>query len=212
MNDIHTKIIENFRNDYNPIILDIGAYRLEDSIEFAKKFPNGQIYSFEADLRNIEAIKHLIYPQNIYLEHYAVGNIDGEIDFFQSEDIDLAIPWFQSGSIHKPTGHLKEYTVRFNSEPVKVEGVKLDTWYEEALIQKEIELAYVDVNGGEWDFILGAKKVLSNKIRLLYIEQFDKELYEGQKNQDVIKDKLDILGFDFLWQSGHNGFYRNRNL
>ncbi len=207
MNEIHNKIISYFKNKENPVILDVGAYLLEDSIIFGNLFPKGRIYSFECDPRNINVLQQLEYPMNIYLEHFAIGNVDGEVDFYQSKDIDFSRAWQLSGSIHKPTGHLEEYTVRFETAPIKVEGMKLDTWYQTAGIDK-IELLWVDVNGGEGDFLLGAEEVLK-KTHLLWIETFDKQMYENQVNTAWVLEKLQ--DWEILWREGHNVLVRNNN-
>lgn len=206
MNELHKKIISYFKNNENPIILELGTFDLSDSIEFSKLLPTSTIYAFECSPDNIDAIKHLNYPTNIHIEHSAIGNIDGEVDFYPSKTIDFQRTWFQSGSTKAPYKHLEEYTVSF-SQPVKVEGIKLDTWYKNSgLWGKTIELIYSDLNGSDGDMIDGGMECLKNT-RLLYLELFDKELYKGMQLKDEINKKLTKLGFDFCFEHGHNALY-----
>lgn len=210
MNEIHNKIVSYFKNLENPIILDIGCYRAEDSIIFSNMFPNGRIYSFEPDPRNIAYIDSNFLPFNIKLNSYAIGNVDGEIDFWPSENIDFNKSWNLSGSVRPPKAHLEEYTVSFG-EKIKIRCKKLDTWYNDNLRDKQIQLIYCDANGSEGDIIEYGADTFKNT-HLLYLEVFDKELYSGMKDEKWIDGKLKELGFEYLITHGHNKLYRNNNI
>lgn len=211
MSELHDKFMDLFVNRDNPIILDLGTYRLEDISVFAQAIPNSVCYAFECCPTNIAAIKHEIYPKNIFLEHYAVGNTNDELDFYPSEKIDFSRPWNYSGSVRSPYIHLKEYTVSFGL-PIKVQGIKLDTWCEmSGLSDKTIEFIQCDLNGNDGDMILGGEKTLQNT-RLIYLEMFEKELYLGMKDKQWIHNALTDLGFELLFEHGHNGCYKNKKL
>lgn len=206
MDEIHNKIIENFTNKDNPIILDIGCFLGEDGDVFAQLFPNGRVYEFEADPRVIYSYKQLEHPSNVQLVETAIHSYDGESTWYQSQDIDFNKQWFLSNSTRAPKEHLKEYTVRFNPKSIQVPCQRLDTWYDNELKDKEIQLLWADLNGGEMDMIYGGEKTLKNT-KLLWIECFEKEMYEGQVHADFVKKTLNALGFDFLWSFGHNYLY-----
>jgi FkbM family methyltransferase len=212
MSDLHNNIVNYFNNNKDPIVLDLGTYLLEDTIIFNSLIPDAQFFCFEADERNIETIKKSNnIKNNIHLIEGAIGNIDGDIDFYPSNDINLNEEWRLSGSIHRPTGHLREYTVRFGVS-LKIHCQKLDTWYQNSEIcGKKIELIYSDLNGADGDMIEGAIEVLKNT-HLIFLECFDKELYEDQKDTYWIHDKLNSLGFNFVFEHGHNRLYKNKNL
>ena len=81
-----------------------------------------------------------------------------------------------------------------------------------------IDIMWVDVNGGENEFINGALKTLRNKVRYLYIEfngVEDKTLYEGCPTADDIKEKLgcfEQLGtYNFLGNFG-NILLKNKDI
>lgn len=211
MKDIHSEIISYFKNKNDPIILDVGSYLGEDALEFNERIPNSTIFCFEADPRNVIEFRNKINNPNIHLIEGAISNYDGTTNFYFSNDIDFNRDWRLSGSINKPTGHLREYTVRFGTEPIVISCQRLDTWYKNSSIYNRlIHLQWVDLNGAEKEFLEGAKETLSNTY-LLFIECFDKELYSGQVNCDWANRFLSNLGFEFVLELGHNQLYKNKN-
>ena len=79
----------------------------------------------------------------------------------------------------------------------------------------EIDIMWVDVNGGEREFIDGALKTLQGKVKYLYIEfngVKDKKLYEDCLTAEGIKGKLECfeeLGiYNFMGNFG-NIFLKN---
>lgn len=212
MSDIHSTIIEYLTNKNNPIILDVGCYLAEDASEFAGVLSSSQVFAFEADPRNIEYLKnHVVLPQNVKLIEGAISNYDGVTDFYCSNDIDMTRDWKLSGSVNKPTGHLKEYTVRFSAKPITVFCQKLDTWYKNSPIHdKNIDLIWVDTNGAEREFLEGARDTLL-KTQLVYIECFEQELYHGQVDCTWITNFLKNLGFEYILSFGHNNLYGNQD-
>ena len=73
----------------------------------------------------------------------------------------------------------------------------------------------MDINGAEEDFILGASAVLKYRVRFLYIEFSDKELYEGQITKEKILNLLPDFSlmniYNFKGNFG-NLLLKNRNL
>lgn len=208
MLDIHNIITEYFKNKDNPIILDVGTYLMEDATIFAHEYLNSQVFAFECDPRNVQQI-HMRqgYPQNVKLINTAISDHDGTTTFWQSSKINFDTPYLLSGSIKKPTGHLEEYTVSFGSFPIKIPCQKLDTWYKNSEINNQnIEFIWCDVNGGEKEFLDGAIETLK-KTHLLWIECFEKELYEGQVDCYYVTNFLEKLGFKYLLTHGHNKLY-----
>lgn len=210
MNNIHQHLVSLFQNKDNPIILDLGTYLLEDISVFANRFPQSKCFAFEADPLNIKTILKNKNDDNITLVSGAIGNIDGEIDFYPSEKIDWTKPWRLSGSIRAPKEHLREYTVSFGKS-IKIPCQKLDTWYKNSSVYNQpIELIYSDLNGAEGDMLLGSTEVLQ-KTHLIYLECFDQELYSGQKDTQWIHEYLSKSGFKYIIDYGHNRLYQNES-
>jgi hypothetical protein len=80
-------------------------------------------------------------------------------------------------------------------EKTLVKSQRLDTWIINKGIES-IELMWVDVNGGESEFIEGAIETLTKKVKYLYIEFSsvgDKSLYSGGLTKESIKKKLPMF-------------------
>ena len=211
MSGIHNQIISYFKNTENPIILDIGSYRLEDSLIFSNLFPQSKIWAFECDFRNLETIKKVKYPFNICVVPYAVCDKDGKTEFWLSETLDGDKDYYLSNSIHKPERHLIKYPISFFNTPIYIQCCKLDTWIENNILNEPIELAWVDLNGGEGEFINGFRKHIHN-LHLLWIEAFEDPLYENQVDVNWIKNELTKLGFKYILQNDHNYLFQNENI
>jgi len=82
---------------------------------------------------------------------------------------------------HKDSSSLRKPTClqprKYNSSPIKVKTIRLDTWYKESGLEV-IDFIWSDVEGSERDMINGAKETLKNT-RYLYCEYNEKEMYEG---------------------------------
>tara|TARA_R110002167_G_scaffold148066_1_gene340792 strand:+ start:538 stop:1221 length:684 start_codon:yes stop_codon:yes gene_type:complete len=186
----------------NLTIMDVGTYDGKDSLEFSKLFPESTIYSFEADKRSVKVFNKIAGNiENINLVETALSNIDGEIDWYASDSetrrhYEFEESWSASSSIKKPDNHLNIFTdVSFNKS-TKVKSSRLDTWIEENNKIQNIDIMWVDVNGGEREFIEGALKTLQTRVKYLYIEfngVKDRKLYEDCLTADGIKDMLECF-------------------
>lgn len=171
----------------NPVVLEVGCNDGQDTLELVKLFPSGTFHCFDPEPRAIESWKrqdfgrHLnggscsIYPVALSCQigtsvfHQSSGTTKGA---YKSD-------WDLSGSLNKPTGHL-QYSpwVKFESE-IEVETTTLDCFIKEKRVE-EVDLLWMDVQGGERNVLEGAKETLS-KTRLLYTEynHVSYTLYEG---------------------------------
>ena len=207
----------------NPTIFDVGTFDGSDCLEFLELFKNPNIYAFEADSRSVEIFKKYVGSRPINLVETALSNVDGEIEFYQSESetrrhtrYDYEKTWSASGSVKKPKNHLKVFPdIQFQLN--KVESTKLDTWITDKNIDL-IDIMWVDVNGGEEEFISGGIKTIKEKVHYLYIEfngVDDRKLYEDCYTSNQIKETLpnfEELGiYNFMGNFG-NILLRNKDL
>lgn len=220
--DIDKSYISKLVANNKPLIFDIGCYDGKDSLEFLKLFSDPLIYAFEADKRSLKLFHKNCNSKKIILQPYALTNTDGEIDWYASdsptrrhyEDQDS---WSASSSAAIPKDCLGVFSdVSFKKESVT--SYKLDTWVEKYLGSNVVvDFMWIDVNGAEKDFILGALKTLKNT-RFIYTE-FCKtdavQLYENAISKDEILDMLpqfEELGiYSFLGNYG-NILLRNNSL
>lgn len=226
--NISKTYIKELINKKDPIILDIGCYDCMDAMELACEYTEDgdrcEIHAFEADSRSIDLILYgvksgLSFPE-ITLYSTAVGAVDGEIGFYPSDSDtrrhhSFQNNWSASGSIKKPKGHLESFPDVYFKDPIMVPCTALDTWYLSNISPKIIDFMWVDVNGAEKDVIDGGKFTIVNNTRFLYIEFFQKELYENCLDLDEIKRILpmfELLGIYNFEGSFGNALFKNKNL
>lgn len=198
-NEINKNYFLDNLNNQRPIIFDIGSFDGNDSLEFLKLYNEAQIYAFEADKRSIGVFKKNVGSQKISLVEIVLSNVDGTVDFYPSksatrrhESYNFESDWSASSSISPARYHNKLFPDVQFKKPIKVKSIKLDTWISDKNIDL-IDIMWVDVNGGEFEFIEGAIDTLNQKVKYLYIEFTavnDKKLFEGSMSSLEIKKRL----------------------
>lgn len=181
--------IKELVNNPSPVILDVGCYDGGDSIGFATIFPQGRIYSFEADPRSHKLFRGHQFP-NIKFYPFALGSSNGMLDFYIA-DPDTTTRHHCSGSLNSPKTHLDFFPlVPFAPKPISVPCRTLNSWYMQEFITElptTIDFIWADVNGAEEQLILGGLSTLKDCTRYLYTEFSNDELYTTQINkQDIL--------------------------
>ena len=225
--DIDKNIFKELIKKDNPIIFDVGAFDGNDSIEFLDIFNNANVYAFEIDDRSIELFKQCVNNKSIQLVETALSNVDGNISFYKSDSDtrkhkrhDNEKTWSASSSIKKPDNHLNIFQDIIFNKVVTVKSTKLDTWIKNKDIDV-IDIMWVDVNGGEEEFLDGGIDTINNKVKYLYIEfnavntnNVQTSLYENCITKDDICEKLDqfeeIGVYNFMGNFG-NVLLKNKN-
>lgn len=203
-NEITKKQIKNLLSKDDAVIFEIGSADGQDTLKFLNLFknPNFKIYGFEPEPKNIKLIKEKINDSRFYLFKGVISDTNGEISFNRSstgnpEDLSL------SGSIMQPKNHLKEWDWIHFDEKITVPSITLDTFCKDKNIDV-IDFVWCDVQGAEEKVILGGKETFANKVRYLYTEYSNNELYAGQPTLakilellpdfEIVKDfKTDVL-------------------
>ena len=192
-------------------MFDVGSHTgVDSSAYFLSMFPESTAYAFEVDER---AYKKLSHTSSVFKDgklkpfNIAISDTDGYTDFYMSDVLSpeetLQGEWDASGSTAKPTVHLHYYPFVAFKDKIKVKSKKLDTFVSEENISY-IDFLFVDVNGGEQQFLDGAKNTLQDKVNFFYIEcaPVTTELYEGQLTQEQIIDRLPQ--YEFLFRNKDN--------
>lgn len=146
---------------------------------FLDLFPFATVYSFEPEPMAIDLFKRRINDPRARLIEKAVGNINGPVEFNQSDGRPTpewnGITWHYSGSLRKPKNHLRRYPwCRFDRK-ITVQSTTLDA----LTFDRTIDFIWADVQGAEADLITGGFETLG-KTRFFYTEYSNEELYEGQ--------------------------------
>lgn len=198
-------------NKDNPLVLEIGCNDGTDSFEFLDTFSKISLYCFEPDNRAINKFKKKIQDKRCKLFEFALGNINGEIDFYQSSGHPNGVSgdWDKSGSIKKPKNHLKEDPWCKFDNISKVKCKKLDSWIDENNISF-IDFIWADVQGAEEDLIMGGIKTLREKTNYFFTEYNDRELYENQIGLDPLISLLEV--FEIVKIFPHDILLKNKNI
>lgn len=208
-----SKIRELLGKD-DPWIVEIGCNDGDDSQQFLINFERARLHCFECDPRPIAQFKEKITDLRCELHECALGAEDGEVRFWQSGGTTKGAhkqDWDLSGSICKPTGHLKQSKWCTFDTQITVPLRRLDTFWK-SWGEPIIDLIWLDVQGAESKVFAGGRQTLT-RTRYLYTEygHWREPLYEGQMN---LPQTIEALGPDWeplsSWE-GYNLLARNKN-
>lgn len=135
-------------------ILDIGAYHGEFAIAAKAMNPGLDVYAFEGDPVNVEALRKATEGTGVKIVEAAVTSSTGEISFLQNEAQGKVV---NASVDHHEQGNL-----------ILMKAVAIDEWAEsEQVIPK---LMKIDTEGGEAAVLKGAKKILVKDRPLIVCE------------------------------------------
>lgn len=175
-----------------PTILEIGANDGTHTLQFAACFRDPAIHCFEPEPRAIRRFRrNLRGVPNVHLVEAAAGAASGRVRFHRSDGQrhkrwrrPLPEGWDYSGSIRPPKRHLEVHPdVKFE-EVIEVPMLSIDDWAREHPVER-VDLVWMDVQGAEREVLAGMRATLP-RVRFLYTEYSDVELYEGQPNLAAI--------------------------
>lgn len=180
MSSLQPERIRELIRSESPLILDIGCNDGEHTQMFLDLFPYARVYAFEPEPIAIDLFRRRVLDtQRATLITKVVGNVDGDVEFHQSDGRPTpgwpGLTWHYSGSTRRPKNHLRRYPwCRFDRK-ITVRSVRLDS----LTFDRTIDFIWADVQGAEADLILGGLETLK-QTRFLYTEFSNEELYEGQ--------------------------------
>lgn len=174
----------------NIVLMEIGSAEGTDSLEFVETFSDTQfeLFCFEPDKRNIKEFKKRLNFYNVHLFEGAVGNVDGEVDWYTStKSKTTQEELIYSSSLRAPSGDLYDIWPQFKDAFVKgkINSIKLDTFVESNNID-HIDFVWLDCQGAEDLVIEGGRNTFDNKVKYLYTEYSNREIYQGEKNLEQI--------------------------
>ena len=180
-------------------IFEFGARYGEDTIEFAKRYPNATIYSFECNTNTLAQCKQATSKySNIVLTPKAVSDYDGTITFYPIDKEKTVTTWEDgnqgASSLLKASGkyELEQYV----QQKSQAQCVRLDSFLDEYNIPS-IDILWMDVQGAELMALKGLGKRLHD-VRVIQCEVEMIEIYNGQPLFHDIKKFLVSHGFCFM--------------
>jgi len=151
-------------------IIEIGSCEGSDSNLFLRIFKNVQLFCFEADPENCARHRRTVQSSRCQLIEGAICDQDGTITFNCSGGTHPGHDKSRhsSGSVNKPTGHLKLHQWCTFEKSITVPSFTLDAWCQANNID-QIDLIWADVNGAETKMLDGGKQTL-DRTRYLFTE------------------------------------------
>lgn len=177
------------------LFIDVGANRGQ-TIDFVlKNFKKPKIYSFEPteELCSL-LIEKYVKNDNVHIQPFGLADEKGEVDFFLS-DFDA------TNSILKPNIELYQnygnpVDLFPNSRKRTIKVDTFDNWYYDNLNGALVDVLKIDVQGYEYNVLLGGIKAIKSHVRIIYFEI---------QYLDFYKDAVPFYKiFELLYD---NGFY-----
>jgi len=215
-------LLKLFKKNDQLTIFDIGGCEGEESIRYSRIFPFSQIFIFEPLPNNQKLIVENIEKykvENIKLIPFAVSDVDGFSEFYVSsghpEHESSELDWDfgnKSSSLLSPEKLNNQSWLQFN-EKINVETFTLNSFFIANNILG-VDFIHMDVQGAELKVLKGAKDYIK-KIKAIWLEVADVELYKGQPLRIDIENFMKANGF-YLVKSEIEGqvgdqFYLNKN-
>lgn len=198
------------------LVFEFGCHNGFDTAMLRSVFPRATIIALEPDPRNIAEVKARRIEEVAHLIEAAVGDRDGEMEFYlSSADLSREHPgmvkserWTASSSLKAPTPKSAEFYpwLRFG-ERVRVPVVRFDTLWE-WLGGPGVDLVWADVQGAEDLLIAGGPKAFA-ATSYFYTEFGEAAEYEGQIGLAEIVRRLPGE-WDVLGTVENNALLRNR--
>ena len=164
-------------------ILDIGSNIGLFSCFASLKNSNSQIHSFEPDLANYKVLEKNLeqLEASVQLNHAAVASVAGELEFFSAE----------FGGWSSAFGVLGAE----NAESYKVPAIVLSDYLQQHCIEC-IDFMKIDVEGSEYDILIGDDQLWETEIKCLVVE-IDRtprdERYAGVDLHAYLKEKFESI-------------------
>jgi FkbM family methyltransferase len=165
-------------------VIDIGAHIGYYTLLFAKCVgPNGRVVAFEPLPVNFELLK-----RNIQLNELNYVQIFSQAVFSRNEELILSVPddlpHSGDASVYKNSG----------TKQFRVPAIALDTFCESAGLRPDI--LKMDVEGAEYDVLMGAEKTIDRFQPKLLIELHH---FDGNLAAHPVPDLLSRWGYRIQW-------------
>ena len=214
-------LLKLFKKNDKLIVFDIGGCEGEESLRYSRIFPSSQVFVFEPLPNNQKLIVENIEKyevENVKLIPFAVSDVNGCLEFHVSsghpEHESNKLDWDfgnKSSSLLPPEKLNNPSWLKFRKK-IDVETITLNSFLLTNKME-EVDFVHMDVQGAELKVLMGAKGYI-NKIKAVWLEVADIELYKGQPLRVDIENFMTKNGF-YLVKSEMEGqvgdqFYLNK--
>lgn len=175
-----------------PIILEAGACDGTDTLQLARLWPKGRVYSFEPVPSMYKlASKKIAGQQNIELFPYALNDKDATVTIHVSSGRSNA-----SSSLLDPLDHLQIHPDVLFSENLEVPAYTIDSWAKQNNVHN-VDLMWLDMQGAEFR-VLNASPNILGTVKLIYTEVSLIETYKGVMLYPEFRAWMEERGFFVL--------------
>ena len=208
-------IIDKIELSESKVILDIGSWHLEQSLELCRIFPNSKIYAFEPVPNSFNLCENKLknyggqYSKNIEVFNLAVSEVNGQIKFYEVDPTLSSHPNIGASSTLKFIDGLNGsfFGQKWEQKEINVTSIKLDDWCKNQNIES-IDVIWIDVQGAELSVFKSGDNILDNT-KVIFTEVGLKPYYDGHSMKlDIdnflkskgfieIKDSFELNGFDY---------------
>lgn len=194
------------------VLMDVGTWDAADAIELKVQCPDSRVIAFEACPDNYQWLLEQgeTKRRGVELFHYAVGDVDGVVDFHSNLDGNMPEGRFgMSGSVLAPTERLKRDCPNlFFGVPRTVPAIRLDTFCRQQKIGLlDIDLLHMDVQGAEAFVLNGLGDVRPRLVFLEVNEQSEAGHYQGGVSGRILLGFLRLMGYRQYWTNGQNSLF-----
>lgn len=206
------------------VVFDIGSCEGEDSIRYARLFPNATVYSAEPLPRNLPKLRDNLLRHNapsVEVLPLAFSDASGTARFYvssgQPEDRPNGDAWDygnKSSSLFPPDRHLEVHPWVHFDQVIEVQTDTLASFCKLRQIET-IDFIHMDVQGAELKVLEGAG-VLINRVKAVWMEVERVPLYAGQPLKGDVERFMKDHGFRRLMDTveavSGDEFFVNRDL
>jgi len=180
----------------NPLLLEAGAFKGEDSLYMARLFPSASIHLFEPVPELFELLtENTRTLSNVQNWQLALSDKSGITRFYVAEKKEKPGKPTQAGSLLSPKERLFASSIIY-PRTIEVPTITLDTWAAQQQINR-LDFLWLDAQGHELAILKGGKKMLATVTALL-VELHFIQAYENQPLADEIIDWLETQGFTMI--------------
>lgn len=207
---MNKEIIRQLIISTNPVLFEIGCAQGLDTQEFISVFSdtNFRMYCFDPDARNIKTFRETINDPRVVLFEGVAGDKTGIVDFYQStKSPSTGEELIYSSSMREPNAPLYQTWPQFINgfAKTKVNSIRLDDFAENNKIDN-ISFVWLDCQGCEDLVIAGGENTFRNKVKYLYTEYSDREIYKGEPTLTQIMNLLPTYSIAGIWTDSRSNF------
>jgi FkbM family methyltransferase len=184
MSDFNLDWINYYLDKRPKVIFDIGCFDCSESLQFKRRFPQTDIYAFEASPKNYNRIiTNPNITSQVRVFNMALCDKIGEIDFHDSYGVNEC-----SGSILESC-HTRE-DLKFHSA-VKVPATTISHFCATQGIPN-VDVIHMDVQGAEYYVMKGIGEI---RPEIIFCETAEYDNYKGALTMEDLDDLMTDLGY-----------------